>query len=45
METSTAVLLLPEEVDDSAPPTAWRTRERTSQGYGNITASVSSIQG
>ena len=36
METSTAVLLPPEDVDDKAPPTACRIRENTSQGYGRV---------
>ena len=40
MATSTAVLLLPEETDDKAPPTACRTREKTSQGYNRITKSA-----
>lgn len=40
MATSTAVLLPPEEIDDRAPPTPWRTKERRSQGYGKISESV-----
>ena len=40
MATSTAVLLLPEETDDKAPPTACRIRESISQGYGKISESV-----
>lgn len=40
MATSTAVLLLPEETDDKAPPTACRAREKTSQGYNRITESA-----
>ena len=36
METSTAVLLPPEDTDDKAPPTACRTREKMSQGYGRV---------
>ena len=32
METLTAVREPPEEVEERAPPTAWRTRERMSQG-------------
>ncbi len=34
MATSTAALLFPEDVEDRAPPIAWRTRERMSQGCG-----------
>ena len=40
MATSTAVLLLPEETDDRAPPAACRIRERMSQGYRKISQSV-----
>jgi len=32
METSTAVLLPPEDVEERAPPTAWRIKERMSRG-------------
>ena len=32
MEMFTAQLLSPFEVEEEAPPTAWRTRERMSQG-------------
>ena len=34
MATSMAALLFPEDMDDRAPPIAWRTRERMSQGCG-----------
>ena len=36
METSTATLLPPEEVEERAPPTAWRQRERMSQDWGEV---------
>ena len=36
METSTAVLLPPDDRDDRAPPTACRIRENMSQGYSGI---------
>lgn len=34
-ETWTATLELPEDVEDRAPPQAWRVRERISQGMKN----------
>ena len=45
MATSTAVLLLPDETDDKAPPTACKIRESTSQGYDGNSGSVLSIKG
>ena len=44
-ETSTAALLPPEERDERAPPTACRTRDRMSHGYGKISESVLPDQG
>ena len=44
MATSTAVLLLPEETDDKAPPTACKIRESRSQGYGRSPGSVLYIE-
>ena len=43
METSTAVLLPPDEVDDKAPPTDCRTSERTSQGYIKFRVSIACL--
>lgn len=36
MATSTPALLPPEDIDDRAPPTACRTKEKRSQGYSKI---------
>ncbi len=44
-ETSTAALLPPDERDERAPPTACRTRDRMSHGYGKISESVLPFQG
>ena len=45
METSTATLLPPEEVEDKAPPTACRHRERMSQDWWTVLESVWFIHG
>ena len=44
MATSTAVLLVPEEVDDKAPPTACKIRESRSQGCGRSSGLVLPIE-
>ena len=45
METSTATLLPPEDVDDKAPPTACRHRERMSHDWSSILELVWFIHG